>query len=186
MVKKNKGRGSDKADKVQKEPSSDVSSHQSSFGSVLGPASVLVLLVAAAFATLRNHGPDSDSMARPRVLPQTLCDCPSSKSVADLCHTINASDPIGNTIPLDEIYRPLGAPKNGTNVGILMMYSDEIANYTTHTATMNAAYANSHSYDLMLVRAKLEKDPEHKYSHAVRQGRRCGLFYADLPLSHIP
>eukprot|EP00613_Pedinella_sp_CCMP2098_P066599 CAMPEP_0171990542 /NCGR_PEP_ID=MMETSP0993-20121228/276976_1 /TAXON_ID=483369 /ORGANISM="non described non described, Strain CCMP2098" /LENGTH=707 /DNA_ID=CAMNT_0012643553 /DNA_START=58 /DNA_END=2181 /DNA_ORIENTATION=+ len=179
MAKKVKGKISSRTARIE----SDEEQHSKSFHFLV--ASAVILLVAAALATLQTTptqpAVSDDPTARRQVLPQLICDC-ALKPVSDLCHAINSSE----AIPLDTIYRPFGAPATGTNIGIFMMYSHEIKNYTTNTATINAAYAHAHSYDFMLVQTELFKTEEHKFSHAVTALRQSKMKYIRDALLALP
>jgi hypothetical protein len=51
-------------------------------------------------------------------------------------------------------------PEEAIAVGIFMLYTDDISNYTVHSASMNAAYAARHHYQFMLSRAKLAQSSQ--------------------------
>ena len=80
-------------------------------------------------------------------------------------------------------------------VGLFMLYTDDIANYTVHAASLNAAYAARHNYHFMMSRATLSPPPSNddgnrlrdaQWDHAVTKLPQSKMKYMLDALAKLP
>ena len=157
-----------------------------------------------------NEGPSQKAVKN--TVDSHLCDCYTDASA--VCWAMYNSI-VGNDLapPFEEIWTAPDPPSSDTDgssiiseiseeeeqkepitVGLFMLYTDDIANYTVHAATMNAAYAARHKYRFMMSRAKLTQPPpndgpigrDRQWDHAVTKLPQSKMKYMLDALTKLP
>jgi hypothetical protein len=118
---------------------------------------------------------------------EDLCNC-GGGDISSLCWQINASATGENDVlELNRLFHlPRPSFTSPAKIGIFQMFSDEIASYSMHTSSINAAYAKQHGYDYMITRVALNDSEEGDYEHAVTKFSQSKMKHITDALLTLP